>query len=194
MRIIGGYAAGVHLDSPVKGPGYKPTMDRVREAIFSSLEPWLDLTVVDLFSCSGALGLEALSRGAGKVAWFEQDRKNVRIIEKNLKRVEPTLQQEAEAKVFHTDVMKAPRLLASWQPDIILADPPYNPNDKQKGSLDLLTNEAFSTWAGDAILVMEQSKHNPLDTVCLKTWEALRVKKYGNNLVYYLRARASSST
>ena len=189
MRVIGGYASGVTLNSPVEGPGYKPTMDRVREAIFSSLEPWLGQTVVDLFACSGALGLEALSRGADKVAWVELDRRNVKVIEDNLALVKPYVEEEVETRVIGGDVLSVPSLLSGWQPDVILADPPYNPNDAQKGSTELLTDEAFHAWAGEAILVMEQSKRNPLDPECLRLWEPVKMKKYGGNLVYYLIPR-----
>jgi len=190
MRIIGGLARGLQLKSPHEGPGIKPTMDRVREAVFNSLEPIMGLTVVDLFSGSGALGLEACSRQADRVAWFEKERSLCRIIDENVKRVSKSLGEAMpEHKVYQSDVLSCPRLLSHWEPDIILADPPYNPNAKQKGSSELLTDTAFHDWAGDALLVMEQSKHNPLSPDCLKLWEVVRQKKYGNQLVYYLKAR-----
>ena len=85
MRIIGGLARGIQLKSPHEGPGIKPTMDRVREAIFNSQEPIMGKTVVDLFSGSGALGLEAMSRQADRVAWVEQKRSLCKIIEENIK-------------------------------------------------------------------------------------------------------------
>lgn len=195
MRIIGGLARGLRLKSPHQGPGIKPTMDRVREAIFNSIEPLMGTTVVDLFSGSGALGLEACSRQADRVAWFESQRSLCKIIEENARRVAKSMGSAMpEHTVYSSDVLAAPRVLSQWQPDIILADPPYNPNDKQKGSLELLTNDAFHEWAGDALLVMEQSKHNPLDPQCLRLWEIIRQKKYGNQLVYYLKGRTKAST
>lgn len=188
MRIIGGYAAGIALESPVAGPGYKPTMDRVRQAILASLEPLLDLTVVDLFACSGALGLEALSRGAARVAWVEADGRNVRVIQANLERVRPLVHGTPEVRVLKADVLLAPQLLAAWQPDVILADPPYTPEPHQKGALELLTDAAFGRWAGGALVVIEQSRHHPLDGRCLAHWQVARERAYGTNLVYYLRA------
>ena len=190
MRIIGGYAAGINIESPVAGPGYKPTMDRVRQAIMSSLEPLLGLTVVDLFACSGALGLEALSRGAARVAWVEIDGRNIRIIKANLDRVLPAVHGTPETRVLKADVLLAPKLLAEWRPDVILADPPYNPESHQKGSLNLLADDEFCRWAGAALIVMEQSKHNPLDERCLARWQVERERAYGTNLVYYLRTRS----
>ncbi|OVE77697.1 16S rRNA (guanine(966)-N(2))-methyltransferase RsmD [bacterium F16] len=190
MRIIGGLARGLQLKSPHQGAGIKPTMDRVREAIFNSIEPIMGKTIVDLFSGSGALGLEACSRQADRVAWFEMERSLCKIIGENIQRVTKSLGDAMpENTVFQSDILAAPRLLPHWQPDIILADPPYNPNDKQKGSLELLTNQAFHDWAGDALLIMEQSKHNPLDPQCLKLWHVARQKKYGNQLVYYLKVK-----
>ncbi len=191
MRIIGGYASGVQLSSPLEGPGYKPTMDRVREAVFSSLEPWIGQTVVDLFACSGALGLEALSRGAEQVAWVELDRRNVKVIEQNVALVASYVDAEVQTRVIGGDVLAVPELLKDWQPDVILADPPYNPTAEQKGSTELLTDESFQQWAGSSILVIEQSSRNPLDEECLRLWEPVKMKKYGTNLVYYLIPRQS---
>ena len=187
MRIIGGQAGGLQLTSPPAG--VKPTMDRVREAIFSSIEPVQGLTIVDLFAGSGALGFEAISRGAARVAWVEQDGSHVRSLKDNLARVKQHLDPLPEMKVFQADVMKAPSLLADWQADIILADPPYNPTRAQKGSDELLTDPAFHKWAGQAPVIMEQSVHNPLEPACLELWQLENFKTYGNNLLYYLRAK-----
>jgi 16S rRNA (guanine(966)-N(2))-methyltransferase RsmD len=190
MRIIGGLARGIQLKSPHDGPGIKPTMDRVREAIFNSIEPIMGMTVVDLFAGSGALGLEACSRQADRVAWFETQRSLCNVIEESSKRVAKSMGDAMpEHKVYQSDVLMAPRALANWSPDVILADPPYNPTDKQRGSIDLLTNESIREWAGDGLLIMEQSKYNPMSAECLKLWRVVKQKPYGNQLVYYLRGR-----
>ncbi len=191
MRIIGGYAAGIQLKSPPAG--VKPTMDRVREAIFASLEPLCGLTVVDLFAGSGALGLEACSRGAARIAWVEHQPRHVRIINENLERLRRALTEVPQMQVFQADVLMTPKLLAAWRPDIILADPPYNPRPDQKGSVELLSDKDFHAWAGDALLIIEQSKHNPLPPACLELWQITRHRAYGNNLVYHLQPNFPAS-
>src|SRR5438045_7520782 len=83
MRVIAGRAGGIRLDAPRHG--VRPTMDRVKAAIFSSLgEQVIGARVLDLFAGSGALGIEALSRGASSVLFVDEDRSAVTIIEKNL--------------------------------------------------------------------------------------------------------------
>src|SRR6266404_3496229 len=83
MRVIAGRAGGVRLVSPKRG--VRPTMDRVKAAIFSSLgEMMIDARVLDLFAGTGALGIEALSRGAASVLFVDEDRQSITAIEKNL--------------------------------------------------------------------------------------------------------------
>src|SRR3954469_15715601 len=87
-RIIGGTAGGRRLSTPT-GPTTRPTTDRVREALFSSIESWCGslqgLRFLDLYAGSGAVGLEAMSRGAGVVTLVESDRRTARLIEQNAK-------------------------------------------------------------------------------------------------------------
>ena len=83
MRVIAGSAGGVHLAVPKRG--VRPTMDRVKAAIFSSLgEAIIGARVLDLFAGSGALGIEALSRGAASAIFLEDDRQSAEAIEENL--------------------------------------------------------------------------------------------------------------
>ena len=83
MRVIAGSAGGVRLVSPKNG--VRPTMDRVKAAIFSSLgETVIGARVLDLFAGTGALGIEALSRGANSALFVEEDRQSILAVEKNL--------------------------------------------------------------------------------------------------------------
>src|SRR5947207_3503457 len=83
MRVIAGSAGGIGLEVPKRG--VRPTMDRVKAAIFSSLgDAVIGARVLDLFAGSGALGIEALSRGASFATFVEQDRQSIGIIESNL--------------------------------------------------------------------------------------------------------------
>lgn len=122
MRIIAGEWRGRKLIAP-KGDGTRPTADRARETLFamltSRLGDFAGLQVVDLFAGSGALGLEALSRGAEHCLFVEQDRAAVDVIRGNI----ATLGAGARTRVEAGSVMQ---LRAATRPmDLILADPPY---------------------------------------------------------------------
>lgn len=188
MRIIAGYARGMTLSRPRQG--VRPTTDRVRESLFASLEPILDHTVVDLFAGTGALGLESLSRGAAAVYWIERDRRTCKQIETDLARIQTAIvERKAPAKVLCGDALSAPNLLPGVKPDIILADPPYNPEGRDKGGADLLISPSFHAWAGAALLVLEQSHHSTLPKEAFALWTLDRQKRYGDTVLYYLRAK-----
>ncbi len=121
MRVIAGKAKGQHLKFP-KGAPTRPATDLVRGAIFSILENMTDKwgQVLDLFSGSGALGIEALSRGAEWVDFVDRDPRCCATIKENLERTKLA----AQSHVFCTDVTKAVSFL-NKEYDIILIDPPY---------------------------------------------------------------------
>jgi 16S rRNA (guanine966-N2)-methyltransferase len=127
MRIVGGAFKGRRLVAP-KGEGTRPTSDRVREALMSSLVGRLgaDLgggTVLDLFAGSGALALEALSRGAGRAVLVERDRGALRAIAENV----ASLGVEDRVKVAEGDVLGAAgsRVAAAGPFALLFCDPPY---------------------------------------------------------------------
>ncbi len=127
MRIIAGTAGGRRIKAP-PGQGTRPTTDRVREALFSRLESRLDgldgVRVLDLFSGSGALGLEALSRGAAGAVMVERDRRCAALIKQNAR----DLGLAQEARVLAMAAGKALELLAGEGArfGLVLADPPYD--------------------------------------------------------------------
>lgn len=123
MRIIAGAWRGRTIDAP-PGPATRPTADRVRETLFSMLVSRLgafdDLRVADLFAGSGALGFEALSRGAAEVTFIENDPKATAIIRSNAE----TLSAGEQVRVRPTSALALPPA----EPfDLIFADPPYAP-------------------------------------------------------------------
>lgn len=121
MRIIAGEWRGRRIKAP-GGGDVRPTTDRVREAWMSALGGRLDrLTVLDLFAGSGALGLEALSRGAAHVTFVERARQSLRNLDENLRR----LQAGGRATVVKGDAFGYVRRLACGSFDLALADPPY---------------------------------------------------------------------
>lgn len=122
MRITGGGARGVVLKVP-KGDRVRPATDQTRQAVFNSLgETVTGAATLDLFSGTGAYGLEALSRGAKSAIFVEKDRETLRCLEVNLVAVAKSLGQTLEARVIGADVLR-------WGGvgpfDLILADPPY---------------------------------------------------------------------
>ncbi|HEX6989862.1 MAG TPA: 16S rRNA (guanine(966)-N(2))-methyltransferase RsmD [Bacillota bacterium] len=123
MRITGGEARGRPLRVP-KAPGVRPTPDRVREALFSKLAPWLPgARVVDLFAGSGALGIEALSRGAAEVVFVDHDPRSAAVLAGNLR----DLGYADRARILREDVFRAaPNTIGQAGVDLVFADPPYD--------------------------------------------------------------------
>ena len=118
MRIVAGSSRGARIFAP-KGDTTRPTSDRVREAAFNLIGPVDGATVLDLFAGSGAMGLEALSRGAASATFVENDRDACRTIDRNIEKL-----RLKGASVLQRDVFQA---LAAHRRtyDLILCDPPY---------------------------------------------------------------------
>lgn len=124
MRVIAGKAKRTQLITPT-GLGTRPTQDRTKETLFNMIAPYLaDCSFLDLFSGSGAIGIEALSRGAKEVIFVEQGREACNCITSNLKKTK----LEAESTLLKIDVFEAlERLKRSGKTfDCIFMDPPYN--------------------------------------------------------------------
>jgi 16S rRNA (guanine966-N2)-methyltransferase len=180
-RIIGGVAGGRRITVPA-GNGTRPTADRVREALFSSLEAEFGsfdgLHVLDLYSGSGAIGLEALSRGAERVVLVESDRKAAEVIAANIKAVGlpgATLLTRPVEKVAVGNDPGSPI-------DLVFADPPYKLETEQLQ--DVLTALAANGWlADDAVVVVERAKREPWDWP--EGFAALRDRKYGEARLWY---------
>jgi 16S rRNA (guanine966-N2)-methyltransferase len=122
MRVIAGSARGRRLKAP-RGWDVRPTADRVKEAVFDLIRgDWEERTVLDLFAGSGALGIEALSRGAGEAVFVEADRRCLSILWQNVE----YCGFSDRTRVIRSDVL---RFLGSrrstWAFSIIFADPPY---------------------------------------------------------------------
>jgi 16S rRNA (guanine966-N2)-methyltransferase len=188
-RIIGGSAGGRRLQTP-KGQQTRPTSDRVREALFSAIESWcgsLDgLRFLDLYAGSGAVGLEALSRGAGVATFVEQDRRTASLIQTN-----------ARALGFHADVLASSvgHVLAGPPRapyDVVFLDPPYPLPDADVDA-DLVSLVAQGWLAVDALVVVERaSKRSRLEWPDGIT--PLRERKYGETLLRYGHAAPTEQT
>ena len=168
MRVIAGKAKGNRLTVP-KGTPTRPATDLVRGAIFSILTTITDdwAQVLDLFSGSGALGIEALSRGAGWVDFVEREPRCCGIIRENLEKTKLA----AQAHIYCCSVAKALSFLDK-EYSIILMDPPYS----NSSIGNLITQLATSKLVGtNSIVVVTHSPHLPLTS----TYAALNlVKEY----------------
>jgi 16S rRNA (guanine966-N2)-methyltransferase len=180
MRVIAGSAGGVRLAVPKQG--VRPTMDRVKAAVFSSLgEAIIGARVLDLFAGSGALGIEALSRGAASAIFVEHDRQSVEAIQKNLAKT------KLQGRIRAQDVFA---FLRQWSNAgkfrIIFADPPYEKDQHGESHTEkLLNNETVSELLEPGgIFVLEKK---PTETFPqTKLWNTLRHKTYGATEVLFL--------
>lgn len=185
-RIIAGYAGSLALDVPKSGT--RPTSDRVREAIFSALEA-ADAVggarVLDLYAGSGALGLEAASRGATTVVLVERDSRAASICRRNAATIRGRAPRGAEPRIE-----VAAQAVGSWLTgavgtswDLVLVDPPYDLGEPELAEV-LAALEPL--LADDATLVVERSSRSPApkppDGLAL-----VRTKTYGETAVHWLR-------
>ncbi|MDQ4011847.1 MAG: 16S rRNA (guanine(966)-N(2))-methyltransferase RsmD [Actinomycetota bacterium] len=182
VRIVAGVAGGRRLAVPPHGT--RPTSDRVREAIFSALQARRDLNgarVLDLYAGSGALGLEALSRGAAHVRFVESDRRAAAVLRRNVDALGLAGAQVTTGTVqaVLSGDLGDPRECY----DVVLADPPYAVDDATLAGV--LTALASGGWlARSALLVVERSAK-----AAEPTWPddvvALTHRRYGDTAVYY---------
>jgi 16S rRNA (guanine966-N2)-methyltransferase len=147
MRIIAGSRKGARIFAP-KGRDTRPTGDRVREAAFNLIGPVDGMAVLDLFAGSGAMGLEALSRGAASAVFVESDRAAVRVIDRNLEKL------GFDARVYPDDVGRrlAAEATGGRRYDLVLIDPPYR---MLTGFLPMLTAQLPTVVAPGGLVVVE---------------------------------------
>jgi len=161
-RIISGLAGGRRIHTP-PGSGTRPTSDRVREALFSRLEH-LDVVhhanVLDLYAGSGALGLEAASRGAASVLLVESDWAAVAVIRRNIADLGlPGVSVGVRADTVERALLSGPASVKA-RCDLVLADPPYDVTEEALG--DVLTLLVTHGWlSADALVVVERSARSP---------------------------------
>ena len=177
MRVVAGRAGGMRLVAP-HGADTRPTSDRVREATFNALGSLGAIdgaTVLDLFAGSGAMGIEALSRGAAHATFVERDAAARTAIGQNLH----ATGFEAEATIVGTEAV-AFAVAADQRYDLVVCDPPY----------------AFNGWTAlidvlpATIAVLESDREVPV----AGAWEVVRTKRYGTTVVTIIRRTDQSET
>jgi 16S rRNA (guanine966-N2)-methyltransferase len=178
MRVIGGTHGGRELIAP-KGRNTRPTSDRVREALFSILAAdVIDASVLDLYAGSGALAIEALSRGAARATLVDSSPAAIEAIRRNLS----TLAIDAE--VLHRPAsrfLERARITAC-QYDLIFLDPPY----RHASTLGReLTAALAPVLAADARVVAESDRRSPLELEL----ELLDERRYGDTMIHIYASR-----
>ena len=183
MRIVAGILGGRRLHAP-KGMDIRPTSDRVREAIFSIIGPAVSgANVLDLFAGTGALGLEALSRGASQAVFVDQSSTAVQLIRANIE----LCNVQDRVRVIHGSVNHAIRRLTVQGAyfDLIFMDPPYGKGSVQKTVISL----AGVARSGTFVVAEHYSKD--LLPSRLQEWIRTQERKYGDTTVsFYMRELA----
>jgi len=190
-RIIGGSAGGRRINTP-RGANTRPTSDRVREALFSAVESWCGslagLRVLDLYAGSGAVGLEACSRGAGVVTLVELDRRTASLIADNIR----TLGFHHHVKVVNAAVAATLSRPPVAPYDLVFLDPPY---PLTAGAVDhdlaaLVTND----WLVPGAMVVVERGSRGADPTWPDGIVPQREKKYGETTLWYGHAAGSADS
>jgi 16S rRNA (guanine966-N2)-methyltransferase len=189
-RIIGGSAGGRRLSTP-RGAATRPTSDRVREALFSAVESWCGslhgLRFLDLYAGSGAVGLEAWSRGAGVVTLVENDRRTASLISENARTIGFT-----RAHVVAGSVATTLRRTPSAPYDVAFLDPPY-PVGEDVVAADLAALERHGWLVPGALVVVERSSRSA-EPAWPDGFTDTRDRKYGETVLWYGHAAPASDT
>jgi len=178
VRIVAGRFGGRRIVAPA-GRATRPTPDRVREALFSILGALDGEHVLDLFAGSGALGLEALSRGAARAVFVDEDPRAVAVVRRNLEAL------GVQAPVHRRDALAflgSPAAAALAPFGLVFLDPPYSSGP---GLAARLSERLLPLLAQDALIVSESHQRAPLDLTLPREDE----RTYGDTRVALFRAR-----
>ncbi len=188
MRVIAGSARSIPLKT-LEGLDTRPTQDRIKETLFNILQSDIPgCRFLDLFAGSGAIGIEAASRGAGNVVFMEQNLKAADIIRQNLR----STRLEDQAALYTGDLFVLLPGLASKEDvfDIIFMDPPYE-HEYEKQVLTLLKDSPLADEY--TLIIVEASLRTQMDYLSELGYELLRVKKYKTNQHFFIRKQAKES-
>ena len=186
-RIIAGKAKGTRLVTP-KGLGSRPTSDRMKEALFSILSDRVEgSAILDVFSGSGQIALEALSRGAQKAVMIEKDRDAVLAIRQN---IEKTRLSEG-AVLLPGDYLRHLKALVQEGArfDLIYVDPPWKLNDEVMRSLDSILPKLLLP---DAFLIIETDSKAPLEVLFDTALTRVRGCQYGSGVLSFYQLKTDS--
>ena len=185
MRVISGKARGTKLYT-LDGESTRPTLDRVKEALFSKIQMSLeDANVLDLFSGSGALGIESLSRGAKFAVFCDNSREAAMIVEKNLEKTR--FQDVSKIYVTKFEIALEKLKLEKIKFDVVFLDPPYK-TDYIKIALERIME--YDLLNRDAIVVLETDEQdriiNQIENIDLDIYD---IKKYGRVSLIFMERK-----
>jgi 16S rRNA (guanine966-N2)-methyltransferase len=193
MRVIGGRLGGRDLGTVPKG--VRPTSDRVRESLFSILGPLEGKHILDLFAGTGALGLEAYSRGAERIVFVEKSRKTAHALRKRLSDLDldaaggpltlMPMAAEKAVRVLSAQMLEDP---PGTPFDLVFMDPPYADEDDRVGALENLLATPLLSATG--VVVVEGPKRHPLPPVA--GGRILEERSYGDTILTWI-ARADTT-
>jgi len=182
MRVISGKARGKKLES-LEGMNTRPTLDRVKEALFNIIQfDIVDKDVLDLFAGSGAIGIEAISRGAKSVTFCDNSIDAIKVIQTNIKNTRSTEQ----ATVLHKDYIATLKYLAEKQCefDIIYLDPPYKTDFANKAIEQIIHLNLLSK---DGIIILETDDTEKEKAIKHKQIEIFDKRRYGRVILIFIR-------
>lgn len=184
-RIIAGRAGSITLEVP--DAGTRPTSDRVRESLFAGLESADALrgaAVLDLYAGSGALGLEALSRGAASVDLVEKAPRAAAVAQRNADRVSKSVGRAGVVRVHRSSVVAY--LTGARGPfDVVFIDPPY---DLDENEIALVLRSLVPSLTDEATVIVERAKRSP-QPITPDGLEPIRDKRYGDTTLWWLTRR-----
>lgn len=178
MRVISGNKRGLKLQTPI-GDGTRPTEDRVKENVFNILgQMFYDSKVIDLFSGTGQIGIEFLSRGAEKVIFVEREKNVLKVLKENLAKA------SYKAKILEKDVLVALDSI-DGRFDYIYMDPPYDDEALYYKVAEKIYN--LNLLEEDGVLVVEERTESQHDFS--EYFEPIKNKKYGSTTIQFWRRR-----
>lgn len=182
MRIISGKARGTKLYT-LEGENTRPTLDRVKESVFNIIQNEIqDCIFLDLFSGSGAIGLEAISRGAKKAILCDSSRDAVSIIKKNIQKTHS--EQYVELYCDKYDFVLKNKI--KEKVDIVYIDPPYKTDFVYKSIELLLTKELLKE---QSIVIIETDQEEVIDDIKQLEIEIISERKYGRAHLIFLKKK-----
>lgn len=184
MRVIAGTARSLPLKTR-EGKDTRPTTDRIKETLFNMLQSYVvEAVFFDLFSGSGGIGIEALSRGASHAYFVENDAKAIECIVDNLKFTKFT----DKATVLKQDVISALQGIPEKEVDVIFMDPPYD-QMYEKRVLEALATKKYVT--DNTLIVVEASLNTDFSYLDKMGYEVTKEKKYKTNKHMFIRRKVS---
>lgn len=184
-RIIGGLVGSRKLISPAKST--RPTSDRIRESVFNSLESrnvLVDSSVLDLYAGTGALGLEALSRGAKLAVLVENNKQAAGVCIKNSRMIQDALEAEGQQVLAKVEIQAVQKFLDSNSQifDLVFIDPPYETSNAE---VSKNLSELKKTLSKQALVIVERSARSAEFSV--EGYEFFERRDFGDTAIYWLR-------